>query len=174
MKNPKTKIILRDISLTILEVIVNFPFVVGHAFLTPNKLCEQIELKGFRITRFSERIKYLEKSGYIKINNNSIVLTDKGNIKCLENSKDKSSDGRWRILSFDIPEEFRKRRDRFRRSIKQIGFRQVQKSLWACPYNKADDEILVIKMHEVEKFVAYFVVEKTDIENELKKIFKTQ
>lgn len=174
MNSSKTNIILKDISLTILEVIVNFPFVISHAFLTPNKLYEQIELRGFKITRFGERIKYLEKSGYIKINNNSIVLTDKGSIKYLENCKDKKTDGRWRILSFDIPEKMRAKRDRFRRSIKKIGFRQVQKSLWACPYNKADNVILAIKMHKVEKFVAYFIVEKTDIENDLKRIFNIQ
>ena len=42
-------------------------------------------------------------------------------------------DGRWRILSFDIPEEYRLARDALRRLIKDLGFKQLHKSVWVHP-----------------------------------------
>ena len=172
MKNTKEKI--KSATLIILEILVNAPFAVGHAFLDPHGIYETIELNGYKINRIPEKIKYLERKGYITINerNRSIEITHKGSIKLLENSIDKNSDGRWRFLSFDIPEEKRATRNRFRRLIKKIGFKQVQKSLWACPYNKADQIETTIRYLCLEKYVAYFIAEKTDIDKLLNSIFK--
>lgn len=42
-------------------------------------------------------------------------------------------DGKWRILTFDIPEEKRPARDAIRRLIVQLGFKQLHKSVWIQP-----------------------------------------
>lgn len=42
-------------------------------------------------------------------------------------------DGKWRIVYFTTPENIRKRRDKFRRVIEQIGFRPLIKGLWFSP-----------------------------------------
>lgn len=42
-------------------------------------------------------------------------------------------DGKWRMVVFDIEEEQRRDRDRFRRFIKSLGFGQLQKSIWITP-----------------------------------------
>ncbi len=42
-------------------------------------------------------------------------------------------DETWRMINFDIPEESRKTRDRIRYSLKQLGFKNLQRSLWVSP-----------------------------------------
>lgn len=171
----KAKKITKDITLFILDMLINIPGALAHSFLDPKGFYERIELEGFFVDRFSERIKYLEKQGYIEINNknNSISITRKGKIKHLENCSKKIKDGKWRILSFDIPEKMKSKRNQFRKSIKRVGYKQVQKSLWACPFVKADEVDLIIDEQGVRNYVAYFIIEKTDIEDHLKKLFKT-
>lgn len=126
--------------------------------------------------RIYDRLNYLEKTGYIKYKKSkesiSVKFTLKGKIKLLENSVDNKRDGKWRMISFDIPQPMNKTRDRFRSAIKRIGFRQVQQSLWASPFVRADKIEELINYHKVNKFVAYLVVEKTDIENHLRKMFE--
>jgi len=124
--------------------------------------------------RLTNNIKSLERRGYLKINykSDSVVLTNKGRIKLIESSTDNRIDGKWRMLSFDIPEQMSKKRDQLRRSIKRIGYRQVQKSLWACPFSRADQIDLIIKELELKQYTAYFLVERTDIEKHLKRLFR--
>lgn len=174
----KTRQKFGRITNNLLEVLVDF-YDLTDAFLwscRSTKLFHQ-RLRENRIARekIFDRLGYLEKQGYINYkksgNNLSIRLTKKGQIKLLENSNQQKIDGRWRMISFDIPEEFRARRNRFRRAIKRIGFRQVQKSLWASPFVKADQIEKAIKYYKVKKYVAYLIVEKSDIESYLKKLF---
>lgn len=173
-KQKRAKEVTKNISFFILDILVNIPGGLAHAFLDSKGLYQRIEVEGFFVDRFSDRIKYLKKYGYIEIdkNNNSISITRKGKIKHLENSSNKTMDGKWRLLSFDIPENMSLKRDRFRRSIKRIGYKQVQKSLWACPFIMADEVDLIIDEHKIRNYVAYFIIEKTDIEDHLKKLFK--
>lgn len=126
--------------------------------------------------RLSTNIKRLEHSGYIEIDrkSNSVQITNKGKIKLLENSTNNKIDGKWRLLSFDIPETLRKKRNQFRRSIKRIGYKQVQKSLWASPFVQAEEVDLIVKELNVEKFVAYIVTDKIDIEKHLKRLFSLE
>jgi hypothetical protein len=173
VQKEELKKVSKDVAVFILETLLNIPLALTNAFLDPKGLHQRITLEGFFIDRFSQRINDLEKRGYIQVTNNSIEITKKGKIHCLEKSNNVVRDGKWRILSWDIPESMKPKRNQFRRSIKRIGYRQVQKSLWACPFVKADDINLIIDEYGVRKYVAYFVVEKTDIENHLQNLFKT-
>ena len=165
------KKVSKDVAIFMLEMLINLPLSLAHAFLDQKGFYERIELEGFIVDRFSQRLKDLEKRGYININNNSIEITKKGRIHHLEKSHNNGVDGKWRILSWDIPESMSLQRNQFRRSIKRIGYKQVQKSLWACPFIKADAVDLVIDEYGVRKNVAYFIVEKTDIQEHLEKLF---
>lgn len=126
--------------------------------------------------RVPNNIWSLERRGYIEINrvSNSVQLTNKGKIKLIEESGSYAIDGKWRMLSFDIPEDLRKKRNQFRRSIKRIGYKQAQKSLWASPFVKADEIELIISELKLGKYVAYLLVEKTDINNYLKSLFRLE
>lgn len=126
--------------------------------------------------RLSNNIYSIERSGYIKIDrkSKSVELTNKGRIKLLENSDDNKIDGKWRFLSWDIPEELRNKRQHFCASIKRLGYRQVQKSLWASPFIKSSEVYIIADELGIRKYVALIVSDSTDIENHLKKLFSKE
>jgi len=135
----------------------------------------------YLLKRLFDYLKNLNNSDYIEIKTKtdkkknkfySVKLTNKGRLKLLENSNEQKIDGKWRLLSFDIPEELKSQRNSFRCAIKRIGLRQVQKSLWACPFSKADKVALAVEHYKLDQYVAYFIISKTDIESHLKLLFQ--
>lgn len=129
-----------------------------------------------RNRNYRNNLKSLERSGYLKINRkvDSVELTTKGRIKLLENSLEKRIDGKWRLLSWDVPENLKEKRNQFRRSIKRIGYKQIQKSLWACPFVVADQIELIIDDLELQNYIAYIVTDKTNIQEHLKNLFSEE
>lgn len=86
----------------------------------------------------------LKRGTYLNYkSNNKCYLTEKGKqevYKIILNDKIKNKkwDKKWRILIFDIPERKRKFRDNLRITLLNIGFRQLQKSVWIFPYDVID------------------------------------
>lgn len=85
--------------------------------------------------------KRLREQGLVElISDTELVfkLTDQGRDKALweklKNTEEKW-DGRWRIVIWDIPEKRRLVRDLLRFKLKQLGFIQWQKSVWATKIN---------------------------------------
>lgn len=83
-------------------------------------------------------LKYLQDNGYIQKN---FKLTRKGFNKSLfvlinhlAIRIPRKWDGKWRIVIFDLPKNYAGNRDFFRRHLIDIGFIQVQKSVWAFPF----------------------------------------
>jgi len=77
----------------------------------------------------------------------NIRLTNKGRARALQNhlrtlriNSPQRWDKKWRLVIFDIPEKKRNVRDAFRRKLKELGFFEFQKSVFAYPY-PCDDEI---------------------------------
>lgn len=171
----KTKEKLGEITWAILEIIARTPEALAGAFLDHKSLNNNFTgEKEFLSDKLIERLRNLKKSGYIemeKINgSNSVRLTTKGKIKNLENPDNKDSDGQLRIISFDIPEVDRNKRRQFCQTIRRIGFRRLQKSLWVCRLNKADEIDLVIDELKIRKYVAYFIVKKNNVEVHIKRL----
>lgn len=52
-------------------------------------------------------------------------------------------DGVWRLVSYDIPDRLKKKRDWFRSTLIRLGFQKIQESLWVYPYD-CKEEIAVI------------------------------
>lgn len=107
----------------------------------------------------------------------SILLTDKGKVKALKYNFDKMRidkknwDGKWRIVIFDIPEKIKKSRDALRWKIKELGFYELQKSVFVFPY-KCDNEInFVIEYYNLRKYVRFGTLDTIDNEIHLKNIF---
>lgn len=166
-----------DITLSILEEISRIAEITIEGVLNPYDLKKKMKYDDLNSTKFFNRLRSIERRGYIqfekdKKNQSSILLTNKGRIKLLESDIDNIIDGKWRIVSFDIPEKLSNTRNTLRRILKKIGFKQIQKSLWICPYNKADKLQLVFDELDINKYVAYFIVEKTDISDYLTRKFK--
>ncbi len=170
----KSKQKIKNISLNILQYLARFLEGSFDSFLDQKAAFRKYYTNKFDCDNFFDYLRSIEQNGYIKIDrkNNSIILLNKGKIKLLENNQNNQKDGKWRMLSFDIPEKLRNKRNQFRLSIKRVGFKKVQASLWACPYIKADQIDCIIDELRINKYVAYLIVEKTDIESTLKNIFR--
>jgi len=49
-----------------------------------------------------------------------------------------SWDGTWTLVSFDIPERIRKRRDELRQRLREVGFGLLAGGVWIAPGNRSD------------------------------------
>ncbi len=89
-----------------------------------------------------QSINRLREKGLIDfIDENKLVIkiTDKGSDKAIwekiKNDKSTKWDKIWRIVIYDIPENKRIARDLLRFKLKEWGFIQIQKSVWASKKN---------------------------------------
>jgi CRISPR-associated endonuclease Cas2 len=129
--------------------------------------------KGWSDSAFSKKMSEAVRGGYLNLDNksNSIEFTDKAKLRILDRiTKNCEEDGKYRFLSFDIPETMRRQRDAFRRDIKKMGFMRIQKSLWVCNRNVGDLVEIACRKHKVGKYVAYILSEKSDIDGYIKNI----
>ena len=156
--------------------------------ITPNrqwKILKQIsqEWKNINKENLRQQIKELYRSKAIERKENSdgsytIVLTDKGKLKALTYYFEKIKieggkwDGKWRIVIFDIPEKKRGGRDALRDKIKEIGFYELQKSVFVFPYECKDEIDFIIEFFGLREYVRFGILDSIDNELHLKKIFK--
>lgn len=118
-----------------------------------------------------------EKNGKTKVQ-----LTNKGQKRIkdfyfenLELPKPKKWDGKWRVLIFDIPTKpqiYNQARNALRNKIKDLGFYQMQKSVWICPYECEDELLFVAEIFQVQKHIEILTVEKLLHEEKIKKFFR--
>ena len=81
-------------------------------------------------------------------------------------------DRKWRLVIFDIPEEFAINRKAFVYKLRELEFIPFQKSVWVSPYPCEDEIDFLKEMYEVRPFVKIVTAEKIDIQNDLIKKFK--
>lgn len=135
-----------------------------------------------RALRQSIRSLYERKLIDIKENKDgtlSLILNDNGKQKTLtyelENIKikpPKSWDRKWRLIIFDIPEKIKKVREAMRDHLKQLGFYQLQKSVFVFPYKCQDEIEFLIEFYDLRPYVRQVIAENIDNELHLKQIFK--
>jgi len=107
----------------------------------------------------------------------TIVLTEKGKVRALtyyfQEMKIKKGkwDGEWRLVIFDIPEKVREGRRALREKIKELGFYELQKSVWIFPYECKDEIDFIVEFFNLRKYVRFGVLKSIDNELHLKKIF---
>ena len=85
---------------------------------------------------FKKTLRRLKKKGLIYLGGEKIELTEKGRqlqkeieLGELKITKPSRWDKTWRLVSYDIPERYKKERDWFRRVLGGLGFKKIQKSL---------------------------------------------
>ena len=137
---------------------------------------------------FKDSITELKKSKFIRKKKNydgSVVisLTDKGKLRALSvrfknlNNKYPSGrekehwDGMWRMVAFDIPEEYRKGRNALRYRLQMAGFYELQKSLLLYPYDCEKEIKDFIRLFKLEKYVRFALLKFIDNQDYIKKFF---
>jgi len=112
-----------------------------------------------RRQRNLKTISYLKSAGYLRpISQTKCELTDLGKISVLrELIKRRRSDGKLRIIIFDIPEDLKRNRNFFRRHLVNLGFKMEQKSVWYSKIPCEDLVELVINYHHLNKYASLVV-----------------
>jgi len=128
----------------------------------------------------------LQKNGCINIREKDhqfyVSLTPKGKKKAnwlqidsLEIKRPKKWDKKWRILMFDISELKKFHRELLRGKLKELGFYQLQKSVWLIPFD-CRDELGLLKdfFGFSEKEVRMIIAENIGSDSKFKKIFRIE
>jgi len=133
--------------------------------------------------KLKEEIQKLYRSKLVSMKENSdksytLILTEKGKLKALTyhfhgmRIKKRNWDGKWRLVVFDIPERNRKGRDALRNKLKELGFYELQKSVFIFPYECQNEIEFITEFFNLRQYIRYGVLEFIDNELHLKKIFK--
>lgn len=85
--------------------------------------------------------------------------------------KPKKWDGLWRIILFDVPEKKRFFRDILRNHLKNIGFLELQKSVFVLPFPCEKELTTLVDLHNATPFVRIITAQKIDNEQSLKQHF---
>lgn len=118
-------------------------------------------------TSLAKTIKRLRENGLIDFVSDQeliVKLTDSGQDRALWAKMlagDNNWDGKWRLVVWDIPEKRRPARDLLRQKLKQLGFTQWQKSIWASKINCTDILRDFIKKVGIENWV--MVIESDNV-----------
>ena len=103
-----------------------------------------------------------------------VVLTEKGDQKVIEMNeenliikKPSSWDKKWRMVIFDIPEDEKKARNALRQKLINLGFYQIQKSVFVYPYHCLDEVEFLIELFQIRHYVRYVEVNKITNDSEL-------
>jgi DNA-binding transcriptional regulator PaaX len=107
-----------------------------------------------------------------------VRLTKNGNEKLLSYkledmvmNKPKKWDRKWRLVIFDIPEDFKVNRTSFVYKLKELGFLPLQKSVWVWPYECEDEIDFLKEIYEIRPYVRVVRADYLDIESDLRKRF---
>lgn len=120
-----------------LDEVIDWSEVLGSSHL-------YLKSAGYQEHSIANAVSDFFKTGYLekKIKANGEVVysvTSQGRTKIsysipLARYMSKKWDGIWRLVSFDIPEEKKKERNRLRKKLKELGFGMFQESLWVTPH----------------------------------------
>lgn len=104
-------------------------------------------------------ISWKEKDGELQL-----TLEEKGRKRILQYEMDTLTlkntgkwDGLWRVVIFDIPEDKRNAREFFREKLKDLGFQQLQKSVFITRLECKDEIDFLRHSLEVAPHVSYIL-----------------
>jgi hypothetical protein len=110
-----------------------------------------------------------------------IILTEDGKKKALEfqlnniHIKIPSKwDKKWRMIIFDIPEKLSFARTVFRKKIEELGFRQIQKSIYIFPFECENEINFITEIFDLRPYIRFLHVLSFTNEEEFILKFKLQ
>lgn len=150
-------------------------------FLDEKRRREQEEWKKFNLWRLKQVLKRMHKQKLIEIiEENSIQvvkISENGQKKLLKFNiddmelKEKSWDGRWRIIIYDIFSKKRRERELFRRTLKRLKFLQLQKSVYLTPFECRNEIEYLRQVCNIDKEVLILMVSGLENEKAYKEYF---
>ena len=138
--------------------------VVAVAAVVPNIL-SLLPRRRFNSRKIQKALAGLKHRGFIEVirekdGKEVVRIISKGETKVREFELDALVirkpwrwDKKWRIIIFDIPNKYRNAREALRDKIKELGFHQLQKSVWVHPYPCEEEIMFVADTFNIVPFV---------------------
>ena len=170
-----------DIILPLIDALGEIP-VDDLIFNTAEALRQVVIGKTYNLSGHARlSVKRLIASGVIRkrMRHGKIVceLTEKGKDKLRRSnlhsalSQNRSWDGKWRMIIFDIAETSRRQRDLLRNELQYQGFKKVQNSVWIYPHECFEFVGLLKTSFKLGNSVLYATVQELEDDEKLKKEF---
>ena len=132
-----------------------------------------------------QSLERLEKKGLLSRSKNRYHLTSKGKIafrkykvrwrvEALKFQEKRQWDGKWRLVSFDIPTGFNRERESLRRLLKYLNFYQLHKSVWVYPDQITEEFWNILVEYELDKFCKVMLVEFIEGDKEIREHFSVK
>ncbi|MDP4000955.1 MAG: hypothetical protein Q8P83_01835 [bacterium] len=148
--------------------------ILSPRYKTVTKYTNNQVKRSLKRLEMNDMVNISEKDSMVKIN-----LTKNGerkvieyNLENLKIKRDKSWDRKWRIVIFDIPEKYKSNRTVFARKLRELGFVNLQKSVWVTPYPCEDEIDFLKEIYEIRPFIRLITADRIDIQHDLLKQFK--
>jgi hypothetical protein len=133
----------------------------------------------FRKVDFHREARRLEKRKFIALTKTEkgwiVRLLKKGRNRAkrlqaekIELHKPRKWDGKWRLFIFDIPEENKLGRDHLRKKLKDLGLYNIQRSVFAYPYDCRNELEFISEAYGLNKYTTYARVDYIDAGEQLK------
>ncbi|MEK7519968.1 MAG: hypothetical protein AAB581_01860 [Patescibacteria group bacterium] len=182
MKNLRTHQLIRFLAIGSGVVVLSLA-----APMLPHLLLQAyLRQKKFERKRFTQDLKRLKRRNLLEVRPTAdgrvaLALSKKGkklaeryDMETLTIEPHKHWDGTWRLVMFDIPSTFNKARDALRRKLKNIGFYQLQKSVFLHPY-PCEKEIDILGAYwGVRDFIVVMHVSHFEGEEKLQRYFSVR
>ncbi len=119
--------------------------------------------------KFDKLVYYLKSNNIIKVaslqGNQTVMITKSGMSKVLKASftmegKSKRKDGKWIMVIFDVPQKHPKARELLRSTLRNLGYKIFQQSVWVCPYDISEKTEKLLQFYALDRYVKIFLVEK--------------
>ena len=105
----------------------------------------------------------------------NLVLTEEGKKRVLSFQIDQMEikrptewNGKWSLVTYDIPEKNKPAREALRNKLKELGFYEWQKSVFVYPFPCRDEIDFIVEFFEIRSFVRYAELINPTNEAELK------
>jgi DNA-binding transcriptional regulator PaaX len=132
--------------------------------------------------KFRKNITALQRSKHVSIKQNvdgsyTYSLSEKGKSKALTYQFQQMKipkqkwDNKWRLVVFDIPEDYKNARNVLRRKLRELGFQELQKSVFILPYECENEIEFIVEFFKIRKYMRYGVLESIDNNSQLRKSF---
>ncbi len=130
------------------------------------------EWEKFNSWRLRQVIKRLHKEKVVEVKHGEVKITDKGRQKLIRFELDimeikRKTDGKWRLIIYDISEFKKWQRELFRETLKRLKLYRLQDSVYLTPFVCEDEieylrqtfdvgkEVHVLKVSKLENDRAY-------------------
>ena len=124
----------------------------------------------------------LERKGWVEKEQTregvKIIITEKGRKEILRYElekfvpKSEKWDGKWRVVFFDVAEIDRKKRNKLRVVLKNLGLVEFQESVYVGPFDCEKEIKYTREVLDIPHGVKLGILEKIENDDDLRKIFK--